>query len=850
MRERLQVGEDPEQARARTLERFGDVAAAREECVIIDARIDRRMRRADYMSELKSDIAYALRSMRRQPGFTLLAVLTLALGIGANSAIFSVVHGVVLKALPYESADELVMVQTEYSNATRYPLSAPDFMSVVDENRVFTNVASSTQQTVTMTGRGNARDVATTLVSKGLFELLGLRPIAGRAFVEGEHVEGAGDVVVVTEGFARREFGGVRAALEQTVTMQGTTYTIVGVMPAGTEAPEQTELYAPLAYDSSFSSTTDFARRGEFLSVIGRLRAGATVERAEQDMKRLGAELQERFPRTNENITLAARPLTQEIIGEVRTPLLILLGAVALVLLVACANVANLLLARATVREGELAVRAALGAGRGRLVRQQLTESVVLAGVGALLGLLLAWWGTRALIAAQPADLPRLREIGIDRVVVAFTATLAIVTGLLFGTVPALQATGSRMMQALRESGRGALSGLRGQRIRAALVVTELALAVVLLIGAGLLIRSFLQLTRVDTGFNTQNAVAFRISLQGPAYDSVTARRQFFAQLEERLRALPGITAVGAATGLPMTNNAGLYGPFQVEGMAVPPNVLPEIRLVGVTPEYFTTLGARLLRGRWLDDRDHADAPRVALFNRAAIGRWFPDGDPVGERVLLGDTPYEVVGVVNDVLQRSPDVPVEPEMYVPYQQRSTRTLRYVVRGRGDMAAIAAQIRRVVNDLDPQLALENIDPLQRVVNDAVARPRLYTTLLTLFAAVALALAVIGIFGVMSFLVAQRSREISIRMALGADRGTVIGMVVGSAMKVALAGIAVGLLGAWLFVRVLRSQLFGVDVTDPITIVGVVTVLAASAAVASFIPARRAARLQPGAALREG
>jgi predicted permease len=850
IRERVDAGEDPEQARADVLHRFGDVDEAREECVTIDERMVRRMRRADYMSELRSDIAYALRSMARQPGFALLAVLTLGLGIGANSAIFSVVHGVVLEALPWHEPDDLMLVETEYSNATTFPLSAPDYMSVLDGNRAFIDVAAYTRQLATMTGRGDAQSVEATLVSRNAFSVLGITPIAGRAFAEAEHVDGADNVVVLTESFARRIFGGVEASLTQTLTLQGNPYTVVGVMPAGTEAPEETQLYIPLAYDTSFSSSTAFTRRSEYLSVVGRLRPGETRERAEQDMKRLGAELEERFPASNDNITLAATPVAEEMLGDVRKPLFALLGAVCLVLLVACANVANLLLARATTREGEFAVRAALGAGRGRLVRQLLTESIVLAGAGAVIGLLLAWWGTRTLIALQPADLPRLNAIGVDRTVVLFTIGVALLTGLVFGTIPALQVTGGRMMQALRENGRGALSGLRGQRMRAALVVAELALAVILLAGAGLLIRSFLHLTRVETGFVTDNAVAFRISLQGPKYDSVSARRQFFTQLEERLRALPGVSDVGAATGLPMTGVAGLFGPFQVEGMDVPPNVLPEIRLITVTPEYFRTLGTSLLKGRWLDARDQAGAPPVALFNRAAIGRWFPDGDPVGERVVLGTTPVEVVGVVNDVLQRGPDVPVEPEMYVPYQQRSGRTLRYVVRGRSDMAAIAVQIRREVKQLDPDLALENIDPLESVFNDAVARPRLFTTLLSLFAGVALVLAVIGIFGVMSYVVAQRAREISIRMALGADAAQVVGMVVGSAMKVALAGLVAGLAGAYYFVRVLRNQLFGVDLLDPITIVGVVGVLAASAAVASFVPARRAARLQPGSALRAG
>jgi predicted permease len=567
-------------------------------------------------------------------------------------------------------------------------------------------------------------------------------------------------------------------------------------------------------------------------------------------MRRLGKELQARFPQTNENITLRAEPLVETLVGDVRRPLLVLLGAVGLVLLVACANVANLMLARATAREGELAVRAALGAGRGRLVRQLVTEAIVLSGAGAVVGLLFAWWGTRALVAARPADIPRLDEIGIDANVVVFTVVVALATGVLFGTFPALQATGGRMMQAIREGGRGALSGIRGQRIRAVLVSAELALAVMLLVGAGLLIRSFIELTRVDTGFNAENAITFRVSLQGPGYMQREARRQFYAELEARLRALSGVTHVGAATGLPMTGGASLLGRFNVEGMDVPPNVLPEIRVVTVTPSYFETLGTPLLMGRMLAARDGPDAPLVAVMNRASIGRWFPDGNPIGKRVVLGGAAIEVVGVVADVLQKAPGAPIEPEMYWPYAQQSLRTMRYVVRGRGDMTPIAARIVSEVHALDPQLPIQSVDPLETVIADALARPRLYTTLLTLFAGVAMILAVVGIFGVMSYVVTQRAREISVRMALGADRTNVVGMVVGSALKLAAAGLLVGFAGAWAFGRVLQNQLFGVRLFDPPTLIGVLVLLSGSAAMASFLPARRAARLDPGMALREG
>jgi putative ABC transport system permease protein len=406
------------------------------------------------------------------------------------------------------------------------------------------------------------------------------------------------------------------------------------------------------------------------------------------------------------------------------------------------------------------------------------------------------------------------------------------------------------MMQSLREGGRGGSGAIRGQRIRSVFVMAQLALAVVLLTGAGLLIRSFLELTRVDPGFRAANAVTFRLSLQGATYADEATRLRFFTELETRLRALPGVTEVGAATGLPMTGNAALVGPFQAEGRDVPEGVIADIRLVTVTPNYFDAIGGRLMRGRPLQEHDRADAPPVALINRAAIARWFPDGDPVGERVLLGTTPITIVGVVDDVLQGSPTSAVAPEMYAPFAQNTGRSLRLVVRGTGDMTQIASRIRTEVRGLDARLPIGNIEPLETVVNDAFARPRFYTTLMVLFAAIAMTLAVVGIFGVMNYLVAQRSREISIRMALGANRGKVIGMVVGNAMAVAGAGLVLGLAGALSLSGVLRSQLYGVRVSDPATLLGVLGVLAFSAAIASVLPARRAAGLDPGAALRDG
>ena len=801
----------------------------------------------EYGREVWQDVRYAVRSMRQAPGFAAVAVLTLALGIGANSTIFSVVHGVLLESLPFRDAHELVQIRTAYPNGENYSLSAPDFMSIHDDNRAFSGVAAYSGGSQTVLGLGEPKEITGAFVSKGYFELLGAGLRHGRFFAEDEHTPGRNTVLIVSDGFWRQELGGAPDVTGRSLTLGGVPHTIVGVLAADAQLPAEGRLFAPLAYDSTFSAVTIAGRRGEFLSVIGRLRPGQTVESALREVQDIGAKLQKQFPETNETLTFTARSLTDALLGDVRTPLLVLLGAVAFVLLVACANVANLLIARATAREGEIAVRAALGAGRGRLIRQLLTESLVLATLGAGLGLLLAWLGTNALVQARPVELPRLEQAGVDRTVILFTIGVSLVTAVLFGAMPALQATGVRLSNALRTGGRGGLAGARSTRVRSALIIAELALAVILLVGAGLLIRSFLQLTRVEPGFEPDRAVSLRVALQGPRYDDPAARIRFFETLFTRIGALPGVTHVGGSTTLPLSGGAAMFS-FEVEGAPPPPaGIFPEIRAVTVTPDYFRSIGGTLLRGRMLNEQDRSDAPQVVLVNRAAIARWFPDGDPVGERVVIGPV-REVVGVVDDVLQTTPGEAAEPEVYIPYSQRPVRTLRVVVRATGDVIALGPRIRQEIHALDPDLALDAVAPLRDVVSASVARPRFYTTLLALFAIAALSLAVVGIFGLMSYTVAQRSRELGVRMALGADAGSLVRMVVQNALALAITGLAIGVVGALVLGRVLENQLFGVSATDPVTLAAVVAILLSSAVLASYIPARKVAAIQPGRVLR--
>jgi predicted permease len=849
VRELVDQGVPPERARALALRRFGDYEGPRRECVEISERRGSRMARSEYMTELKQDAAYALRMLRRAPGFTAVALVTLALGIGANSAIFSVVQGVLLAPLPYRDAERLHRVTTLYPDGTPYSLSAPDFMSVRQDTRAFEQVEAYSSGVFTLLGAGEPREVRGTNVSDGLFTMLGVPVTLGRTFLPNENQPGHTSVAILHYGFWQRQFGGDRGVLGRTVSVAGEPYTIVGVLAQGARLPDEADMYAPIVYGDTFSATTANQRRGEFLSVLGRAKPGVGVTQIEEDLRRIGKQLQTAFPQSNDGLTFNSRSLNQVILGDVRTPLLVLLGAVGFVLLVACANVANLLLARGSARQAELAVRSALGAARIRLLRQLLTEAIVLGLGGAVLGLVIAYWATRALVAAQPADIPRLDDVGVNGVVVLFTFVIALGTSLLFGVLPALQFTGQQLPSALRESTRGGASG-GGHRMRAVLVVAEMALAVVLLIGAGLLIRSFIQLTRVNPGFQPEQAISFRVVLQGVKYRQDGPVRLRVGEFEDRLRALPGVRVVGVSNVLPLSGRGAMLG-FAVEGAPPPPpDVNQEIAVASTTPDYFKAIGAPLRKGRLFTERDQTDAPRVAIINEAAVRRWFPDHDPLGKLVNINGVPREVVGIIADVLQRSAAQPAAPQLFVPFAQRTPRSVRIVVRTTGDPVTLATAIRGEIRALDPDLAIADFTPLTQLVSRSIARPRFYTSLLVLFASVALALAATGVFGVMSYAVAQRAREISIRMALGARAGDVLRMIVGRALMLSTAGVVVGLATALALGRVIQGQLFGVKFFDPLTLGSVALVLTASAALASLLPALRAVKFDPASALREG
>ena len=848
-RERIERGETPELAREAALKRFGDYERSRSECLVIDERRRRRMTRSEYLAELRQDVGYALRMLRRTPGFTLVAVVTLALGVGANTAIFSVVHGVLLASLPYESAERLYQPRMVYPDGTLYTsLSAPDFMSVREGTRVFDAVEAYSTGVFTLLGAGDPQEIRGANVSDGLFRMLGLRMEQGRGFAAEEHRPGHGKFAVLDHGFWQRAFGGDRTVLGRTLSVGGNPYTVVGVLAPGARLPEAIDMYAPLEYGERFSASTAQARRAEYLDVIARAREGVTAAQIEDDIRRLGAQLQVDFPQTNGSLTFTASSLQSVIVGDVQRPLWILLGAVGLVLLIACANVANLLLARGSARHGELAVRAAMGAGRGRLVRQLLTEAVVLGLTGGAAGLLIAWWATRALVAAQPADIPRLDEVGLSGTVLLFTAGVSVVTGLLFGLLPALQATGGRLSRSLREGGRSGAPGKAAHRVRAALVVAEMALSVVLLMSAGLLIRSFVEMMRTTPGFQPAQAMSFRVTLQGDEYARAQQIRDRVSEFEARLRAVPGVTGVAATTILPLSGLGSVIDFAVVGAPPPPPDVNQEIGAASVTPDYFATIGAALKRGRGFTVQDDARRPPVAIINEAAVRRWFKDREPIGHLVQMSGEQIEIVGIVGDVRQRHPGEAVAPQLFRPYAQRTTRSVRFVVRSTMDPVALAPSIRAEIRRVDPNLAITQFTPLDQLIAGSVARPRFYTGLLALFAGVALALAATGIFGVMSYAVAQRSQEISIRMALGARTGQVLRMIVGRAVALAAIGAIVGLTASLTLGRVIQNQLYGVGLFDPMTLALVIFVLTACAAAASFLPARRAAALDPANVLR--
>lgn len=853
-KELMDEGWPAEAAGPEARRRFGDLEATRRICRDLDASKETRMKWMDSLGELGQDLRFAGRQLAKSPGFTLVAVLTLALGIGATTAIFSVVYGVLLRPLPYPQPERLVRAFAVGPKGQLHgAFSPPNFLDYRAASRSLSGLSAFHGGTLNLSGDGGeAERLPTSWVSANFFSVLGTRPLAGRTFAPGEDQPGAPRVAVLSEEVWRRRFGGDPRVVGRSLTLSGEPYQVVGILRHGERYPFGVDVWVPLVFKPDEMAE----RGGVFLATLGRLAPAATLKAAEAEAVVVGHRLRDQFPTDNKGYmdSLTVVPLLKRMVGDTRKPLLILLGAVSFVLLIACSNVANLLLVRAAAREGEIVIRSALGAGRARIVRQLLTESLLLALLGGAAGVGLAAWALKLLVSAGPEDIPRLAEIGLDGVALAFALGISLATGVLFGLAPALQTSRTDLAAAIREGTRGS-KGRGGTRARNVLVVVETALAVVLLAGAGLLIRSFLELQHVDPGFKPEGVVTFNVELPTSQYSDEAKLRAATAALLERMQRLPGVSTAGVTVyGMPFAGGVNMLT-FTVAGWPpAEPGKVPVLRVAAVTPDYFKTLGIPLVKGRALSPRDRQGSPRVVLLNAAAIRKFFPNEDPLGKQIALGladgkgNIPGgEVVGVVADFKQDGLDQEVEPQIFQAYDQVPQPSLSVVVRS-SSPHLVAAAAKQQLREVDPNLPLFGLGTMTEKVSASTSQSRFYMALLGGFALVSLVLAAIGIYGVIAYAVRQRSQEIGIRMALGASRERVVRMVVIQGLVLAGAGAVAGLLGALVATRGLASLLFEVSASDPAIYAGVAVLLVLVAGVASWLPARRAAATDPQLVLR--
>jgi predicted permease len=806
------------------------------------------------MSQLGRDLRFAARMLARSPGFTAVALATLALGIGANTAIFSVVDAVLLRPLPYGEPDRLVAVyqtlpsQGVSSNGASYP----NYADWIAQTKSFESLGAVRMHDYTMTGQGEPALVAAGTATSNVFGLLRAVPLHGRGLLASDDDPGASPVVVLSEKLWHERFGGDPAAVGRTVRLDERIFSVVGVMPASFKTPPNVppaEIWTPLVQDPVFSDLRE-KRGGHYLTIVGRLARGVSRAQAQAELAAVAAELGRRFPKENEGWGVRLVPLAESFVAGVRTALLVLLGAVGLVFLIACANVANLLLARSTARAREVAIRTALGAGRGALARQFLTECLLLGLVGGGLGLAVAAAGTGSLRAWLPADLPKVGEIGLDARVLVFSFGASIAAVVVFGLAPSLQASGGNLSGALREGSAGAGESAGKRRLRHAFVAVETALSFVLLVGAGLLARSFARLQEVPLGFEPARVLTAGMSLPRSQYGQPGQWRSFYSTLVDRLRSEPGVESVAASLPLPLYG-AGLNFAFQIEGRPERPGSDLTANYTAMTPNYFHVLGIPLLRGRLIGDGDVEGSPRVCVISSAFAKRFFPGEDPIGRRLDFGfreSVSREIVGIVGDVRRDGLGMESRPEMYVPFAQDPWWAAYAVVRTSGDPARLAGTLRHDVRALDPTLPIESVQPMTEMVSDSVAQPRFRTTLLGLFGLVALLLAVIGIYGVIAYSVGRRTRELGIRMALGANRRDLLRLVIGEGLALTAAGLAIGAIGAAVLTRYLASLLFEIGRLDPATYAVVAATLLLAGLLACWIPARRAAHVDPLTALR--
>jgi putative ABC transport system permease protein len=796
------------------------------------------------IADLLHDMRFAVRQFAKNPAFTAVAVLTLAVGIGANSAIFSVVNGVLLQPLPFPDPQQLVRVHEIVPQYGRFSVAPASFLDWRRQNTTFEHLAAFSVGSATFAEGDVPERVTNAPVSWDIFDLLGVQPVLGRTFAQDEDAVMKNRVIILSHGMWQRRFGGDPRILGRSVVLNGTPHSIVGVMPAGFAFPsKETEYWVPIGIN-----TANPPRGAHFIGVIGRLKKGTSIVQAGAEMKTIAERLALQYPESSKDESAEVVALHEQVVGRSRPALLTLLAAVGVVVLIACGNVANLLLVRASVREKEIAIRTALGAGRRRLVVQMLAESLVLALAGGALGLLLGYAAIRPLQTLSAGSIPRVDNITIDGSVLAFTLLLCVVTGIVFGLVPAWQASRTNVGEVMKEGGR-ASTGSGGRWLRNALVMAEVALSLVLLVGAALLLRSFSRLTHVDPGFRAENVLAFRVSLPQASYKEDAQRITFYDQLLERLRGLPRVTSAGMVQSLPIRDDYMLS--FTIQGKPTAPGDDRSANHRVVSHGYFESLGVPLRRGRAFTDRDAPNSPMVAVVDEAFARRHFPGEDPIGQGIDIGngtDGFYEIVGVVGDVRYGGLDAAADPTMYVPYRQDVFSTMWIVARTEGDPNEIAAAVRGLVRDLDRQLPAYSMSPLSEVVSGSLAQRRFSMLLLGLFAGIALFLAAVGLYGVISYAVSQRTQEIGLRLAIGAPRGHLLGMVIGQGMRLVVAGVAVGLLGSLALARLVSTMLFEVTPFDPPSYAGTAAVLLVVAALACYVPARRAMRVDPIVALR--
>jgi predicted permease len=838
-------------ARRQAIDEFGDAERLKTSLGRLDRAAQRDRRLTRWFADCSYDLRFALRQIRRSPLFTAVSILTVAIGIGATTAIMSAVRGIVLQPLPFESPEQLLRVYWRHERLGATALSVPDFTDLRAQTTAFSGLSAWYESTANLSGNGEPERLASARVTDNFFDVLGVQPTMGRTFASGDDRYGQPIRAVLSEEFVRRRFGGNRQVAGSTIRLDGKPVEVIGIVSGAGAFPADVDLWLPTQFEPE--DFADGARGARWLRVLGRVKAGVSFSQANDDVLRVAQLLATRDPRHNTGYTAFARDLQESMVGDYRRPLFVLLGAVGLVMLVVCANVAGLMVARTAARETEIAVRAAIGAGRGRIVRQLVTEALVLALAGGTLGFALGVVGTSLLVRFAPSDIPRLGDVGIDGVVFAFSFALAVVAGLAFGVVPALQASRHDVRSRLQAESRGGAGRAGSVRIRRALVVSELAVAIVLLVCAGLLLRSFAKLQNVDPGFRAAGLTAFTVTLPQIRYARLDDQRQFLARAEEGLRAIPGVERVAASFGLPLTQTR-FQLTFTIDGNAGDPSNEPRGQVRVASVDYFAAMGIPLLQGRTFNAQDRWESTPVMVISRELARRYFPNGDAIGRRIETGwgregrKLGGEIVGIVGDVKQFTLATDAPPAYYAAADQWPTDEMTFVVRGRDGTTVTPASVRKVIEALDPELPIFDTMTGEKLVANSLAQPRFYLMIIAAFATAALLLSAIGVYGIIAYTVRQRTREIGVRMALGASAGQIVRMIVGEGLTLAAVGGTLGVAAAMALAGQITELLFRVDGRDWITLTSVLVVLLSAAVIACVLPARSAARLGPQEALR--